>query len=163
MNNRFRDKNEKLTKIFFAISACSWMPHWSCHYYKIETNSPFIVGPIEYTNTASIISMVVYSVFIGMNLISIISDKYRIPSSLITGIFHLAIAGLHVIRIINPFPFVVFGYSWSLSASLRESIIVGIWGLLSIYVFQYFLKEKVKTTKFDETKQNQQLTADLDE
>jgi len=35
---------ESWRQIFFAIAACSWMPHWACHYYRLETNSSFVVG-----------------------------------------------------------------------------------------------------------------------
>src|SRR5438874_2352981 len=33
---------ESWRRTFFAVAACSWMPHWSCHYYRLETGSSFV-------------------------------------------------------------------------------------------------------------------------
>ena len=34
--------------VFFAVAACSWMPNWACHYYRLETGSSFVVGSWEF-------------------------------------------------------------------------------------------------------------------
>src|SRR5437868_3518384 len=104
--------NEKIwIPIFFGLAACSWMPHLSCHYYRIETNSPFIVGNFSYSITDSLISIGFYSILILFNLISISFAGIRITAALASGFFHLFLAVLHVIRLFSWFPFIVFGYS----------------------------------------------------
>ena len=48
--------------VFFAVAACSWMPHRSCHDYRLETASSFVVGTWELTPAASALHMPVYTV-----------------------------------------------------------------------------------------------------
>lgn len=39
-DGRFRKRSPSASlPLFFAVAACSWMPHWSCHYHRLE--SPF--------------------------------------------------------------------------------------------------------------------------
>ena len=123
----------KWIPVFFGIAACSWMPHWSCHYYRIETNSTFIVGNWNYSINESIVCMIIYSGLIGINLLSIIKIDYRFIAVLLSGVLHLILGIVHVIRLTNPFKFEVFGYAWSEGASIREIIIVGIFGLTCLY------------------------------
>jgi hypothetical protein len=119
-------------KIFFAASACSWMPHWACHYYLLETRSSFIVGSWAFSFRESVASLFIYSVLIGFSLIAIQAERYRFMVAAISAIGHLVIGALHVYRLIYPFTFEVFGYSWSLGASLREALIVLPFGLASL-------------------------------
>jgi len=126
--------NKKFLGIFFGVAACSWMPHWACHYYRLETNSTFVVGSWAFSVVDSTISLLIYSVLIAINLVSISVEKYRIIAATITGIGHLSLGLLHVYRLLRPFTFEVFGYSWSYGASLREVMMVVPFGLFSLFV-----------------------------
>jgi hypothetical protein len=123
-----------LLKIFFAASACSWMPHWACHYYRLETGSSFVVGSWAFSFRESVVSLLIYSLLVGFSLIAIQAEKYRFIVAAISGMGHLSLGALHVYRLIYPFTFQVFGYPWSYGASLREALIVLPFGLVSIAV-----------------------------
>jgi hypothetical protein len=118
--------------LFFALAACSWMPHWSCHYYRLETGSSFVVGSWEFTRFDSVISLLVYSALTMVNLGAIKLVQLRLFAALSSGLLHLAIGGLHVYRLISPFRFEVFGYHWTQRASLREVLIVVPFGVLCL-------------------------------
>jgi hypothetical protein len=120
--------------IFFGLAACSWMPHWACHYYRLETQSTFIVGSWAFSFADSVFSLSIYRVLIAVNLLSIPAEKFRIVAATLTGIGHLSLGLLHAYRLLYPFTFVVFGYSWTYGASLREALIVVPFGLLSLFV-----------------------------
>jgi hypothetical protein len=47
------------------------MPHWSCHYYRLETGSNFVVGSWEFSRFDSAVSLLIYTAFIVINLIAI--------------------------------------------------------------------------------------------
>ena len=120
------------------------MPHWSCHYYRLETNSSFVVGDWEYTVLDSLVFMTIYSALVIANLFSIVKDKISFIVALISGVCHIILAILHLTRLIDPFDFIVFGYQWSENASIREVLIVGTFGLISLY-FSYLIKfNKIK-------------------
>ena len=120
--------------IFFGIAACSWMPHWSCHYYRIETGSSFIVGSLKFSVFDSLLSLLLYSVLICLNLVSISDTKVRFFAALSSGIFHLTLGIIHITRFINPYQFEVFNLQWSMGSSLREIIIVFPFGILCVAV-----------------------------
>lgn len=120
--------------IFFGFIACSWMPHWSCHYYRLETHSSFIVGNFNFSNFDSWIFMMIYSLLIGMNLVSISYANVRYYTALSSGILHFVLAIIHIIRIFKPFTFVVFGFDWSMGSSLREIIVLFFLGALCFIV-----------------------------
>lgn len=124
----------KFLRIFYGVAACSWMPHWACHYYRLETHSSFIVGSWSYSATDSIISLVVYTALVILNLIAIQFAKYRVVAAGLSGLGHVGLGALHVYRLMRPFTFEVFGYSWSQMASLREALIVLPFGVLSLIV-----------------------------
>jgi hypothetical protein len=126
--------NTRWLRIFYGLAACSWMPHWACHYYRLETNSTFVVGSWSFSFLDSVFSLVIYSVLIALNLLAIAAGRYRIVAAALTSIGHLIIGSLHVYRLLYPFTFQVFGYSWSYGASLREVLIVVPFGLLSALV-----------------------------
>lgn len=119
---------------FFALSACSWVPHWSCHYYRLETGSGFRIGSWAFSEADSVRAMIVYAILITANVVAVVTPAARLPVGLASGTLHLAFAALHAVRHFRPFRFEVFGYQWPLSSSLRETMIVGSFGLLSIIV-----------------------------
>ena len=124
----------KLLRVFYGLSACSWMPHWACHYYRLETKSTFVVGTWSFSSTDSVLALIAYSVLVAINLASISVEKLRSAAAGLSGICHLSLGLLHAYRLVRPFTFEVFGYSWSYGASLREVLIVVPFSLLSLYV-----------------------------
>ena len=128
--------------VFFGLSACSWVPHWACHYYRLETGTSFIVGSWSFSPTESFVSLVIYGLLIAVNLMAISILSLRIPASLVTGLGHAFIGSLHVYRLFDPFPFEVFGYTWSSGASLREVLIVLTFGVFSLYVALRLLRSR---------------------
>ncbi len=120
--------------VFFALSACSWMPHWACHYYRLETGSAFRVGSWQFSERDSLMAMAVYSALIAASLAAVAFPSLRLPVGLLSGLGHLAFAALHAVRIVRPFRFEVFGYPWSMGASLREVVIVGVFGVVMVGV-----------------------------
>jgi hypothetical protein len=110
------------------------MPHWACHYYRLETNSSFVVGSWEFTRFDSVVSLLIYSALIAINLIAIVRVAHRSIAGILSGVLHLSIGGLHVYRLIKPFRFEVFGHPWPLNASLREVLIVVPFGLLCLWM-----------------------------
>src|SRR5213079_1128811 len=105
--------NKKWLVVFFALAACSWMPHWACHYYRLETHSSFIVGSWSFSRLDSLIALFVYGGLKLMSLLSISISKLRVTTAGLCGIGHLILGLLHAYRILIPFKFEVFGYSWS--------------------------------------------------
>ena len=126
--------DERFLRIFYGVAACSWMPHWACHYYRLETHSGFVVGSWVFSSTDSIVSLLIYSFLVGLNVLAIQTEKFRIPAAALTGIGHLGLGALHAYRLLYLFTFEVFGYSWTRGASLREVLIVVPFGLLSLFV-----------------------------
>lgn len=124
----------KLLGIFYGVAACSWMPHWACHYYRLETQSSFILGSWNYSSSDSIVSLLIYTCLVILNLIAIQIDRYRVIAAGLSGLGHVGLGTLHVYRLMRPFTFEVFGYSWSQMASLREALIVLPFGVLSLIV-----------------------------
>lgn len=110
------------------------MPHWACHYYRLETESTFVVGSWAFSYTDSIVSLLVYTLLVAINLISIAATKYRFAAAALTGVGHLSLGILHAYRLVSPFTFEVFGYRWSYGASLREALIVIPFGLFAMFV-----------------------------
>lgn len=121
-------------RVFFAVAACSWMPHWSCHYYRLETGSSFVVGSFAFSKLDSAVSLLIYSTLIAINLFAIVRLSYRSVAALSSGVLHLAIGGLHLYRLLDPFRFEVFGYQWSQGASLREVLIVIPFGIMCLWI-----------------------------
>jgi hypothetical protein len=73
------------------------MPHWACHYYRLETGSSFVVGSWEFSKFDSAASLLIYSGFIALNLIAVARLRYRRMAALISGFVHVAIGSLHCI------------------------------------------------------------------
>lgn len=110
------------------------MPHWSCHYYRLETGSSFVVGSWEFSRLDSAASLFIYTALISINLFAIVRLSWRRATAILSGLLHLFIGGLHVYRLFNPFRFEVFGYYWSQSASLREVMILIPFGLICLWM-----------------------------
>ena len=117
-------------RVFFGLGACSWVPHWACHYYRLETGSSFIVGSWSFSQLDSVVSAGVYVILIAANLACIVMVPPRVWVALLSGLFHLAIGALHVARLFDPFRFEVFGHSWTTGASGRELLVVLPFGAL---------------------------------
>jgi hypothetical protein len=124
--------SEKLLTVFFAVAACSWVPHWACHYYRLETASTFIVGRWRFSRAQSFVSLAIYGLLIALNIGAIVKPGLRTITATITGIGHLGIGTLHAYRLRRPFPFEVFGHQWPRAASLREVLIVIPFGILCL-------------------------------
>jgi hypothetical protein len=129
--------NDRWLPAFFGFAACSWMPHWSCHYYRLETHSSFVVGSWEFTRADSMISMVVYSGLIALNLVAVVRHGARPLAALLSGLGHVAIGGIHVVRLVRPFRFEVLDHPWSMGASAREVVLVLGFGILCLCVARY--------------------------
>ena len=129
--------NVSWLRVFFAVAACSWVPHWACHYYRLETGSSFVVGNWDFTRAESLISMVLYSALISLNLAAISLASARFWAALTSGLGHSLLGGLHILRLLRPFRFEVFGYPWSSRASIREAAVVLPFGILCLCVAWY--------------------------
>jgi hypothetical protein len=125
---------ERRFTLFFAASACSWMPHWACHFYRLETRSTFVVGDWSFSRLDSQMAMVIYTILVALNLLAVVSPRTRLPVGVLSGLLHLAFAALHGWRLFRPFHFEVLGVPWPADASLREVAIVGLWGALTLFV-----------------------------
>jgi hypothetical protein len=86
------------------------------------------------TRLDSIVSLLLYSALIAINLIAIARIPWGSIAAIFSGTLHLVIGGLHLYRLINPFRFEVFGHAWPLTASLREVLIVMPFGLLCLWM-----------------------------
>jgi hypothetical protein len=128
--------------IFYGVSACSWMPHLACHYYRLETDSSFVVGNWSFSPIDSLVSMIVYAVLIVGNLLAISVGKMRASISLATGMLHVLIGSIHVYRLWTQFRFEVFGHNWPYGASAREVLIVVPFGFLCILVASQLYRRK---------------------
>ena len=93
-----------------------------------------MVGSWAFSSTDSVVSLLVYSVLVALNLVAISVETYRVPAAALTGIGHLILGSLHAYRLMHPFAFEVFGYVWTYGASLREALIVFPFGMLSLFV-----------------------------
>lgn len=108
------------------------MPHWACHYYRIETNSSFVVAQWKFSVTESYISMGVYTTVILFSLLAIKIQALRIFTSFLAGILHLTLGIVHIARLIDPFKFEIFNLEWSLGATMREVLIVTPFSILCL-------------------------------
>ena len=124
----------ELLPVFFGLSACSWVPHWACHYYRIETNSSFVVGTWSLSFVESSIALIAYGLLIAINLLSIPAGFFRVAAAGLSGLGHVVIGLVHAYRLLHPFTFEVFGYAWTYGASLREAVVVIPFGLLCLVV-----------------------------
>jgi hypothetical protein len=126
--------SEKVLNVFCGLGACSWVPHWACHYYRLETNSTFVVGSWNFSTTDSMVSLFVYSFLIAINIMATSFRRLRVPAFFVSGCCHILIGSIHLYRLFNLFPFEVIGHSWSLSASAREAAMVIPFGIISMFI-----------------------------
>lgn len=122
--------------LYFGLVACSWAPHWACHYYRLETGSSFVVGGWSATPAASLIALGVYGGFIAVCLLAIVHDSWRGAALMIAGVGHTSLGVLHLSRLFVPFDFEVFGWNWSVGASLREAVASLAFGLFSLLLLR---------------------------
>jgi hypothetical protein len=101
------------------------MPFWFCHFFRLETSTSFAIAQFSFSEFNSVISLVIYSILICLNLLSISVDKTRFVAAIVSGMLHMAIGILHLARLITPFRFEVFNIEWPISSSLRE-VLIGI-------------------------------------
>jgi hypothetical protein len=80
---------------FHAVVACSWVPHWSCHYFRLETRSTFQVGSWRFSRVDSVLALLVYGVLIGSNIAAVGIPPVRFWVLLVSGLAHLSIGFLH--------------------------------------------------------------------
>jgi hypothetical protein len=135
--------NEKLIQLFFVIAACSWMPHLSCHFYRLETHSSFVVGTYSYSRLDSFISIGIYLVFVLLNVFSVVFGRIRVFSALVSGIFHLLLASIHMYRLMHWFTFIVFGYAWPKESTILEISLIGPFGIICITMAVYLWRRRV--------------------
>ena len=110
------------------------MPHWACHYYRLETGSSFIVGGWEFSPVASLVHMVIYTGLISLSLGAIVVSRLRPMAAFLSGLLHMTIGGVHIARLVKPFRFEVFNLPWSRGASAREVLIVIGFGIMCLGV-----------------------------
>jgi hypothetical protein len=113
------------------------MPHWACHYYRLETGTTFVVGDWSFSRSDSIVAMLIYTCLVGSNVAAVAFVSARPVVAVTSGVLHLGFAALHVTRLAEPFAFEVLGYSWSNEASAREVVIVGCFGVASVLIGLY--------------------------
>jgi hypothetical protein len=78
--------------------------------------------------------MAIYASLIFANLWATTDRRPRIAVAAVSGSLHLGFAGLHLYRLYRPFRFEVFSYPWPFEASLREAVILSMFGTLSLFV-----------------------------
>jgi len=145
---------------FFAVAACSWMPHWSCHYYRLETSSSFIVGSWSFAPLDSMLSMVVYSGLIGLNIAAVVVTRARPVAALLSGLGHSAIGVVHAVRLSRPFRFEVFDHAWPLGASAREVAILLGFGILCFFVAWYTFRMRMADARSNQDRSARSNEAD---
>ena len=110
------------------------MPHWSCHYYRLETGSSFVVGSWSFSPAASVAHMLLYTALISPSLGAVALPGLRPVSALLSGVLHLRIGAVHVTRLFRPFRFEVFDLPWPTGASVREILIEIGFGVVCLVV-----------------------------
>ncbi len=78
-------RSARFLPVFYGLSACSWVPHWSCHYYRLETRSNFVVGAWSFSFAESAVSLIAYSLLISLSLLSISFGAFRIIAAGLSG------------------------------------------------------------------------------
>ena len=120
--------------VFFALTACSWVPHWTCHYFRLGTNSSFIVADWTFTKLHSEISLACYAVLVALNILAIVRTGLRLFAAGLSGVGHTCIGALHLFRLVRPFPFLILGQPWSLTASAIQAGILLPYGILCLAI-----------------------------
>ncbi|MBI3448326.1 MAG: hypothetical protein HY049_05350 [Acidobacteria bacterium] len=126
---------DRSLSVFFTISACSWMPHWACHFFRLGTGSTFAVGSWSFSALDSAVSLGVYGIIVLINILATTHTGFRPAAAFTSGLGHLGIGAVHVWRLISPFRFEILGQSWPLSASAVQATILLPFSLLCFLVF----------------------------
>jgi hypothetical protein len=113
----------KLYYCGWALLGYTYIPHLSCHYYKLATNSTFIVANWQMDLKDSIIMIIFYFSLAGSCILAILFRQIRKPIGIIAMAVHLTLGIIHFIRIWYPFKFEVFNIEWPLHSSLLEVFI----------------------------------------
>src|SRR5690348_9086158 len=108
-----QDRAEDSLKFISALSALSWMPHWACHYYRLETASRFVAGAWEFSRGDSVAALFIYGSLIAGGLACIKFQTARSYYLLVSGFLHIVIASFQLYRLAAGLPFIVFSYEWS--------------------------------------------------
>ena len=124
----------KLYYCGWAILSCTYMPHLSCHYYKLATNSSFIVGNWQMDLKDSIILIIFYFLLISGCILSIICRQIRKPIGIIAIAVHSSLGIIHLLRIAYPFKFKIFNIEWPMHSSILEVILSIPCALLAIFL-----------------------------
>jgi hypothetical protein len=140
MNTIFKDG--LFQALFFILIALSFMPHWACHYYRLETGSSFIIGSWSFSPLDSWISLLFYSILVLMNVVSWFFINVRLSTAIVSGCVHTLIGLLHAFRLIHPFRFEVFNLDWPLNSSFREALILLPLGMLCFIMARVNYKER---------------------
>lgn len=77
-----RQSKENFAQLFSGTVACSFMPHWACHYYRIETGSSFAVADWAFSFADSFLFLLIYAILITAAMLSIALPSLRKPSFL---------------------------------------------------------------------------------
>src|SRR2546423_931466 len=96
---------ESWRRIFFALAACSWVPHWSCHYYRLETGSSFAVGSWDFSRFDSALALLIYSSLILACLLAVVWTELQRLAALSSGGLHIALGALHTYRLLQAISF----------------------------------------------------------
>ena len=91
-----------------------------------------MVAAWSFTPWESAAAIAVYSGLITGCLLAVQAPALRAAAAFVSGLGHTAIGALHVVRLVHPFRFEVFGYRWPIGATLREALLVLPFGLVSI-------------------------------
>src|SRR2546421_12048876 len=92
---------ESSLRVFFAVAACSWMPHWSCHYYRLETGSTFAVGSWDFSRFDSALALLIYSGLILACLSAAVWTGVRVVAAFVSGVFCITLWGVHTYRLLS--------------------------------------------------------------
>ena len=130
------------SEVFFALTACSWMPHWACHFFRLGTGSTFVVGSWTFSRLDSEISLIIYGALALLNLLAVTRADLRIAAALVSASGHSCIGLLHLIRLFHPFRFEILGHPWPLGASAVQSVVLLLLAILCFLAAAIRLRTK---------------------
>jgi len=114
--------------VCFFLAACFWVPHWWSHYRQFGTQRVFGRRPWDFMPGDSWGALVVYGLLIIANLSSVWAPSWRWASAVASGVLAMSLGSLQFYRLWKPFPFEIFGYSWSREGSVLEAMAVTAFG-----------------------------------
>jgi hypothetical protein len=138
-------KNENWLRIFFALSACLWMPYLLAHYYSLETNTTYSIGEWDFGPLESSLAIVLFLLLTAMNLYSVSFHSLRFASAIASGVLHLTTSFIHLSRLLVPFKYELFSQEWSQPSSFRQLIITLPFGILCVGIAILLSRKEVNT------------------